>query len=123
MTSAMKRLLLAFGVIGFVGCFLPMIGDLSWFDLRHADGGWTVWLVIAAYAVPALVGASKAPLKSADALGALGAFGFIVWKFHGDLWNLIFHTAIGGMMMGIAAVLGLVASLGAALQTTGGKRA
>ncbi|HEY1554273.1 MAG TPA: hypothetical protein VGF94_05530 [Kofleriaceae bacterium] len=113
----MKRLVLAFGVIGFVGCFLPMVGELSWFDMRHFDEGWTVWLVIAAFATPALVGLSRTPFKTADAAGATAAFAYIVWKFHGHLWDLIVHSAIGGMLMGLAAVLGFVVSGTTLLQT------
>lgn len=118
----MKRLVLVFGLIGFIGCFLPMLGELSWFDLRHFDEGWTVWLVIAAFALPTVLGFSKS-MRLADAAGATTGFGYVLWKFHGDLWNLIFHTAIGGMMMGIAAVVGFLVSLGALVQAAKSKAA
>jgi hypothetical protein len=116
MSISMKRLLLACGLIGFVGCFLPLLGPLSWFDLRH-EVGWTAWLVIAAYAVSAIVGLSKTPLRRADAAAALTAFGFVLWHFHGDILKLIIHTRIGGMMMGIAAVAGFLISLASLIQS------
>ena len=113
----MKRLVFLFGLVGFVGCFLPLFGDLSWFDLRHYDEGWTVYLVIAAFALPALVGFSRDHLKLHDAIGAGTGFGYVLYKFHGDLWTLIFRSGIGGKLMGGAAILGFAAALVAALQS------
>lgn len=119
----MKRLVFLFGLVGFVGCFLPLAGDVSWFDLRYSEIGWRVYVVLAGYAVPALVGFSRDRLKIADAIGAGAGFGYVLYVFHGNLWNMIFHSAIGGMLMGIAAILGFAASLVAALQSAKPQRA
>ena len=106
----MKRLVLLFGLVGFIGCFLPLWGDVSWFDLR-ATLGWTVYLVIAAFAAPAIVGMSKEPMRRNDALGSAGAFGYILFVVHSDLWKMIFDSRIGGRLMGVSAVLGCAAAL------------
>ena len=106
----MKRLVLALGVIGFIGCFLPLAGGTSWFDLRHVIEGWTVWLVIAAFAAPVLVGLSRAPMRAMDAIGVAACFGYVAYKLHGSLWNMIVHGQIGGRMMGVAAVFGCLLS-------------
>jgi hypothetical protein len=110
----MKRLVLLFGLVGFIGCFLPLWGDLSWFDLRHLEPGWTVYLVIAAFAAPAIVGMSKEPMRRNDALGSAGAFGYILYVVHSDLWRMIVASRIGGRMMAVSAVLGCAAALIAA---------
>src|SRR5689334_8753820 len=107
----MKRFLLAFGALGLVGCFLPLVLGLSWFDMRHLDPGWTVWLVMAAFAVPAFIGATDGELDRADAIAATVSFGYLAYKFNTDTWNLVFHASIGGIMMGIALVCGLGYSL------------
>jgi hypothetical protein len=99
----------------FVGCFLPMIGPLSWFALRHMVG-LAAWLVIAAYVVAAIVGLSRTPLRATGAAVTLLAFGFVLWNFHGDILKLIIHVRIGGMMMGVAAIAGFVVSLASLVQ-------
>src|SRR3954470_5044635 len=99
----MKRFVLAFGLIGLVGCFLPFIPGLSFFDMRHFDA-WPVYLVLAAYAIPTLIGASKSALGFGDALGATGAFGYLLYKFGTGTIDLILHGSIGAIMMGVAAV-------------------
>jgi len=112
----MKRLVLAFGALGLVGCFLPIFGDVSWFDLRH-EGGSTVWLLIAAFATPTVVGVTRNRLGFADALAAVLGFGYALYRFHGDLGTLIFHTGIGGTLMAVAAMAGFGAAVLALLGT------
>src|SRR6185503_5366817 len=52
----MKRIISVFAVLGLVGCFLPVVPGVSMFDLHHVD--WHVWLVLAAFALPAYVDAA-----------------------------------------------------------------
>lgn len=113
----MKRFLLAFGALGLVGCFLPLVLGLSWFEMRHMDTGWTVWLVMAAFAVPTFIGASKGELDRSDAIAATAAFGYLGYKFNTDTLDLLFHASIGGIMMGVALICGLCASVLALLAT------
>lgn len=107
----MKRFILAFGALGLVGCFLPLIAGLSWFDIRHLDAGWTVWLVLAAFALPAYVGASRSENEAAAALVGTASFGYLAFKFGTGVFDLVFHASIGGIMMGVAVIGGLAASL------------
>ncbi|MFT3696845.1 MAG: hypothetical protein QM831_27130 [Kofleriaceae bacterium] len=108
----MKRTVSIFALIGLVGCFLPLQLGLSLFDLRHFDDGWHVWMAIAAFAIPAWVGAT---VKSDQAAGLVGlcSFGYLAWKFGFDTFKLLTHAASGGILMGIAIIGGIVVSLAA----------
>lgn len=107
----MKRMILAFGALGLVGCFLPLVSGVSWWDLRHVDG-WTVYLVLAAFAAPLLIGLGGSDRTLAGALGAAASFGFLGYKFGwSGVTDLVLHGAIGGILMGIAIIGGLVASI------------
>lgn len=107
----MKRLVLLFGVLGLVGCFLPLVFGLSWFEMRHFDEGWTVWLVLAAYAVPAFVGASRDESDRTAALVGTACFGYLAFKFGTGVFDLVIHASLGGIMMGVAVIGGLACSL------------
>jgi len=107
----MKRALLGLGLLGLVGCFLPLVLGMSWFEMRHFDAGWTVWLVMAGFAVPAIIGASDGELDRSDAIAATVSFGYLGYKFNTDTLDLLFHASIGGIMMGVALICGLSYSL------------
>lgn len=107
----MKRSLFAFGVLGLVGCFLPLVAGLSWFELRHLDQGWTVWLVMAAFAVPAYVGAARDESQRTAAIVSTVSFGYLAYNFNTSVFDLVFHGSIGGIMMGVALLGGLASSL------------
>ena len=100
-----------FGLVGFLGCFLPMVFGVSWFDLRHV--AWlSAMVLIAAYAVPAFLGLSdvRGPLP---AIVSVLCFGFITWQIGFDIKDLIIEGQLGGKMMGVGALGGLVTSVGA----------
>jgi hypothetical protein len=107
----MKRSIFAFAVLGLVGCFLPLTAGLSWFDIRHLDAGWTVWLVLAAFALPTLVSASRSETDRTAAIVGLVSFGYLTYKFRTGVLDLVLHGSLGGIMMGIAVVGGLACSL------------
>ena len=115
----MKRLILAFGALGLLGCFLPVALGLSWFDMRHFDQGWTVWLVLAAFALPAYVGAARGESDRTAAIVGTACFGYLAYKFNTDVVDLLFHASIGGILMGVALIGGLASSL---LALAAGKR-
>lgn len=106
----MKRLLLAVSAIGLLGCFLPFVLGVSWFDLRHVDSGMTVWWVIAAFAVPTFIGASSGELDKSDAIAATTAYGYLAYKFNIDAFRMLIHTSLGGIMMALAMIFGLALS-------------
>jgi hypothetical protein len=78
--------------------------------MRHFDAGWTVWLVMAAFAVPAFIGSTDGELDRADAIAATVSFGYLAYKFNVDTFDLLFHASIGGIMMGVALICGLCVS-------------
>jgi hypothetical protein len=106
----MKRLGLVFGILGIVGCFLPFVLGISFWDLRAADGGWRVYLVLAAFAAPVL--ASQAT-RSGALLGVAG-FGYVAWRVFGsDVLTILRHGSIGAILMVVGAFGGLLSSISA----------
>jgi hypothetical protein len=108
----MKRSIFLFALVGFVGCFLPLALGMSWFNMRHFDVGWTVWAVLAAYAIPMFVAGSDESDRTAAIVGT-ACFGYIGYKFAGDVTDLVLHGSIGGILMGVALIGGLLSSLAA----------
>ncbi len=106
----MKRLIAVFGLVGLVGCFLPLAVGVSLIDFRHFEA-WPIYLIVAGFLVPmvAALGDKLTPLRS---LVALIGFGYVAVKFNTGIWDLVVHADIGGKMMGVAAIGGLLASLG-----------
>lgn len=107
----MKRAFPLFGLIGLVGCFLPLVPGFSLFDARHVDA-WAVWLVLAAFAIPMGLGFADKVTKGA-AVAASVCFGYVLYTFGFDTFDLVWHGSIGAKAMAVAAVAGLVSSLGA----------
>jgi hypothetical protein len=104
----MKKAIALFGLLGLVGCFLPMIAGISMFDFRHAD--WLqVYLLLGAFAAPMIAGLSD-KTAIASVVGTLG-FGYILFKFGFDTKDLILDASIGGKMMGVGAIAGFACSL------------
>jgi hypothetical protein len=108
----MKRWILLFAAIGLVGCFLPLIAGVTFWDL-HTYAGWRVYAVIAAYLVPLVIALQNDARSFAGALGATASFGYLLYTFGFDLFDVVFHAAIGGIMMGVGAFGGFLASLAA----------
>ncbi len=107
----MKRSILAFGLLGLVGCFLPLALGVSLFDLRQFEGGWRVWTMLAAFAVPAYVGASRTESARTAALVGTASFGYLIYEFRTGVFDLVFHASIGGIAIGVAVIGGLASSL------------
>ncbi len=107
----MKRGVALFGLLGLLGTFLPLLPGVSLFDLRAFDA-LPVYLTMAAFAIPMLVGWTEKATAAVSGL-ALACFGYVLYKFGFDTFDLIWHASIGGKLMGVAAVGGFVSSLGA----------
>jgi hypothetical protein len=108
----MKRWLALFATIGLVGCFLPLIASISFWDF-HEIAGWRVYAVIAAYIIPLVIAIGNDSKSFAGALGATASFGYLLYTFGFDLFDIVIHAAIGGIMMGVGAVGGFAVSIAA----------
>jgi hypothetical protein len=114
------------GAVGLIGCFVPLYspGDgppVSWWELR--DGlAFTVYSVIAAYALATLVGLAGNRMGRREAAIAAGAFAFIVYRFVTllRLASIPFPHA-GAFMMLFGVIGGLLASI-VTTATGGGPR-
>ncbi len=121
-----KFAVLACGLLGLIACFLPMISmegmSISFWDAHKAPDGVQVYLVMAGYALAAVMGAMGAAkgLKRPQAIAALVGFAFVVFKFRGGFFDLL-KAAIGAKLMFVAAVAGLVVSILAVAKPEDGK--
>ena len=115
----MKRSLAIFGLLGLVGCFLPvMIGVDSIFALRQFN--WIpVILMTSAFVFPIIAGIQPGPTTVGTALTGLVCFGYVLAKFGTSVWDLAIHGESGGKMIAIAAVGGFAS---AALALVAGRR-
>jgi len=106
----MKRYIGLLGLIGLVGCFLPLIPGLSLFDMRHFDA-LQVYLILGAFAVPVAIGFGSDRFSAGLGLLAMGCFAYILYKFGFDILDMLRLTSIGGIMMVVGAVGGFIATL------------
>lgn len=113
----MKRLILVFGVMGLVGCFVPMYYDYdgpdawSWWQLRHDSPG-LVYAVLAAYAVATWIGLKGRHMTRPHALAAACAFGLVAYVLWPPIpifvlagWYLMVLSAFGGCVTSIVAAI------------------
>ena len=127
-----KFAVLACGVLGLIGCFLPMASgggmSISFWDLHKmgkemgGGGGVQVYLVMAGYALAAVMGAigvAKGMKRPQGSFAALG-FAFVVFKFRGGFTDML-KGAIGAKLMFIACIAGIVVSVLAAAMPEDGK--
>lgn len=107
----MKRAFAIFGLVGLVGCFLPLAPGFSLWDARVFDH-LQIYMMVAAFAVPMLLGfATKLP--AAGKLAAVGCFAYLLfYKMGFDVFDLLIHASIGGKAMAVAAIGGTVTALG-----------
>ena len=82
-----KFAVLACGLLGLIGCFLPMVS---------AEG----------MSVMGAMGAAKG-FKRPQGIAALVGFAFVIFKFRGGFFDLL-KAAIGAKLMFIAAIAGVV---------------
>ena len=112
----MKRAFAIFGLVGLVGCFLPIAGGISLFDARAFDAS-QVYLMIAAFAIPMLMGLAG-KLSVGAKIAAVGCFSYMLfYKMGFDVFDLLIHASIGGKAMGVAAIGGFLTSLGSFAET------
>jgi hypothetical protein len=104
----MKKAIAFFGVLGVLGVFLPLVGGISLFDLRHFD--WLLtYSLLAAFAIPMIAGFAEKSSVAA-VLGTV-CFGWVLYKFGVNTVTDFFDVSIGGKMMCAAALGGFGSSL------------
>ncbi len=108
----MKKLILAFGVLGVISLFIPLGGGMpSMFSMLKAFAMGQLVIMLVAFALPAAMGAmatSKPPMQKWQAGVALAGFGLAAWKL--EVWKLLSH--IGDLFKSIPMLLLIVATIG-----------
>jgi hypothetical protein len=106
---------LACGLLGVIGCFLPMVSaggqSISFFSMKDFIGAGQIFMVIGGYAAALVMGAmaaAKPPMQRWQGIVAIVGFGFVVFKMRDGFLKLITDGAIGAKLMGISAIAGLV---------------
>jgi hypothetical protein len=123
---------LACGLLGLIGCFLPMVSEgpvsFSFWKLPELlkamgapDSGRTQVLITmagyAAAAVAGLIAVVKPPMQRWQGVLALVGFALVLIKLRaglgtgGGFVDLLKHGAIGAKLMCIAPILGVVVSI------------
>ncbi len=106
---------LAFGVLGLLSMFIPTHG-MTLFSLFKLAGSGQVGIMLAAFAIPAVMGALmvKGPVQKWQ--GGVAAAGFLLacWKL--EVWKAIAHVGelakvFPMLLIVIAAIGGLVFSV------------
>ena len=115
--------ILAFGVLGLLGCFLPFISfggeSASLFAMRKGDAG-QVFMTMGGFILAAVMGGMglKQLLKWQAGAAAAG-FAFVLFKMRDgitDVFKAPFGT--GAKLIIVSAVAGLVVSILAAVKGT-----
>ncbi len=100
------------GLLGLVGCFLPMVSgegmSISFFDTRKLDAA-NFFIVAGGYAAALAMGAMGAAkgMQRWMSIVAIVGFGLIVAKMRGAVIDML-KLGIGAKLMAIAAIAGLV---------------
>jgi hypothetical protein len=104
----MKLGVVVCALIGLVGCFLPMVSNVSFFDMRVVDSEH-VLVVMGGFATALVMGALGVAKGMARwiAIITIVGFGVVVLRMRGEVLDLL-KAGIGAKLMGIAAYAGLV---------------
>jgi hypothetical protein len=99
----------AAGLVGVIGAFLPLTNGLSWWARRDGPDGAGVFFVIGAFVVGLGMGALGIAqgLQRWIALVALIGFTFVILKFRLGFFDL-FTSQVGGQMIGVGAAAGVL---------------
>lgn len=129
----LKFAILAAGLLGIVACFLPYVSEgpisLSIWDFRKMPAGTSglingpkqVYLAFALFGIPALLAATSLASKLQRALAGVAAGSFLLTFAlelvrKGMTGDHGVSTALGGKLLFIAAAVGLVTSIAAAVK-------
>ena len=104
------------GLLGLVGCFLPLTDELSFFGMRAFDAA-NVYIILAGFAVATAMGALGVAKGMQQWMGIIAIVGFamIVLRMRGDMIDLL-KAGIGAKLMAIGAIAGLLFAIGASVK-------
>jgi hypothetical protein len=99
------------GLLGLVGCFLPMIEGISFFDTRVFDAS-NAYIVMAAFVAPIAMGAMgiHKGMQRWMSIVAIVGFSVVVLRMRGEMIDML-KAGIGGKLMAIAAIAGLICAI------------
>lgn len=99
------------GLVGLVGCFLPMTAGLSFFETRRFDPAH-VYIVAGAFAAAAAMagyGALRGMQRWMSVI-AIIAFSVVILRMRGEVGTFL-QAGIGAKLMGVAALAGLALAI------------
>ena len=99
------------GLLGVVGCFLPMVQNISFFDTRAFDAGH-VYITLGGFGAALAMGAlgySKGMQRWMSVIAIVG-FSVVILRMRGEILELM-KAGIGGKLMGVAALAGLALAI------------
>jgi hypothetical protein len=98
----------ACGLLGFVGCFLPFVAGFSFFDTRAFDAA-NFYIVAGAFVVATvmgIMGVLRGMARWASIVAIVG-FSVVILRMRGEMMEL-FRAGVGAKLIGIGSVAGLV---------------
>jgi hypothetical protein len=97
----------ACGLVGLIGCFLPMVASVSFYDTRHFDAA-NFYITAAAYAAAASMGGMGIArgMQRWMSVIAIVAFSLVLLRMRGELVEML-KAGIGAKLMLVAALAGL----------------
>ena len=101
----------ACGLVGIIGCFLPMVSGISFFDTRAFDASH-VYITLAAFGAALVMGAlgiQKGMQRWMSVIAIVG-FSVVILRMRGEIVELM-KAGIGGKLMGAAALAGLALAI------------
>ncbi len=99
------------GLMGVVGCFLPMAPGMSYFETRHFDAG-NAYVVLVGFATAlaiGLMGMSRGMQRWMSVV-SIAAFAFVVFAVRPGLVEFL-KAGIGTKLIGVAALAGLAIAI------------
>lgn len=97
----------ACGLLGLLGCFLPLMAGVTFFDTRHFDPA-SFYITAAGYGAAIVMGGlgiSKGMQRWMSVIAIVG-FSVVVLRMRGEVVDLL-KSGIGGKLMGVGALAGL----------------
>jgi hypothetical protein len=101
----------ACGLVGLAGCFLPMMAGLSFFDTRRFDAA-NFYIVAGGFATAAAMGGLGIArgMQRWMSIIAIVGFSVILLRMRGEVVELL-KAGVGAKLMGTAALAGVALAI------------